>query len=47
MYVAPVVNRIRGAVEVCIAMTDDLPNEAAGNRYAYKASLIGAPINSN
>ncbi len=23
-------------------MTDDLPNEAAGNRYAYKASLIGS-----
>jgi hypothetical protein len=42
MYVAPVVNRIRGAVEVCIAMTDDLPNEAAGNRYAYKASLVGS-----
>ena len=23
-------------------MTDDLPNEAVGNRYAYKASLIGS-----
>jgi len=23
-------------------MTDDLPNEAAGNRYAYKASLVGS-----